>query len=168
MLQRVSIALSLIHQPSFIVLDEATTALDVVTQGQILSEIKKLESEISMTRMMITHDISVVATSCDKVAVMYAGKVMEVGKVKDVLLSPAHPYTQGLMNSFPSLKGEKKQLSGIKGFLPNLSEKQIGCIFVPRCQFAKSICQTTSPKDYELGQEHRSSCHMHGSEYYEK
>ncbi|WP_212031187.1 ABC transporter ATP-binding protein [Cytobacillus depressus] len=167
MLQRVSIALSLIHNPSFIVLDEATTALDVVTQGQILREIKKLETEIKMTRMMITHDISVVATSCDKVVVMYAGKVMEVGNVKDVLTKPAHPYTQGLLNSFPSLKGEKKQLTGIRGFLPDLSEKKEGCIFAPRCDFAKDICRNVTPKDYEVSSNQRSACHMHGSEYYE-
>ncbi|WP_312474244.1 ABC transporter ATP-binding protein [Neobacillus sp.] len=164
MLQRVSIALSLIHKPPLLILDEATTALDVVTQGQILSEIQKLEQDIKMTRIMITHDMSVVANSCKKVVVMYAGKIMEVGNVEDVLIKPTHPYTQGLMKSFPTLKGEKKELSGIKGFLPNMSEKNKGCIFAPRCSFVQEVCHKVAPKEFEIKSGHLSACHLHGSE----
>ena len=105
MLQRVAIAVSLLHDPKLVIFDEATTALDVVTQGQILEEVVQMEKEMDMTRIMITHDMSVVAASCNKVAVLYAGELMEVGYVKDIFKNPMHPYTQGLLNSFPSLKG---------------------------------------------------------------
>lgn len=160
MLQRTSIALGLLLKPSMIILDEATTALDVVTQGQILREISKLEKEIKMTRIMITHDISVVASSCEKVAVMYAGRMMEMGMVKDVLLKPSHPYTQGLINAFPSLKGEKEDLKGIPGSLPNLAERFEGCIFAPRCNKAQSICKKTRPEYREIKDGHAVACHF--------
>ena len=140
MLQRVSIAISLIHNPKLLVLDEATTALDVVTQGQILDEILKMESEFDMTRIMITHDLSVVATSCNKAAIMYAGELMEIGKTNNVLLEPMHPYTKDLLSSFPSLKGEKTVLKGIKGYLPDLSKTYDGCIYSFRCKYAKDVC----------------------------
>ncbi len=140
MLQRVSIAISLIHSPKLLIMDEATTALDVVTQGQILEEISRMEKELDMTRIMITHDMSVVATSCNKVAIMYAGDLMEMGYVKDVLKNPLHPYTKGLLSSFPSLKGDREKLEGIPGFLPDLSKKQEACIFAPRCSYATDIC----------------------------
>lgn len=145
MLQRVAIALSLIHRPALIILDEATTALDVVTQGQILREIKKLESEIDMTRIMITHDMSVVATVCEKVAVMYAGRLMECGRVRDIIERPMHPYTQGLIKAYPLLKAPKEDLKVIPGSLPDLSKKVKGCIFAPRCQRARSECAAVRP-----------------------
>ena len=107
MLQRVAIAISLLHNPQLLIFDEATTALDVVTQGQILKEIVEMEKTLETTRIMITHDMSVVATTCNKVAVMYAGEMMEMGMVTDVLTKPRHPYTQGLLGSFPSLKDRK-------------------------------------------------------------
>lgn len=160
MLQRTSIALGLLLKPSLIILDEATTALDVVTQGQILREICKLEEEIKMTRIMITHDIFVVASSCQKVAVMYAGRMMEMGQVQDVLLKPYHPYTQGLINAFPSLKGEKEDLKGIPGSLPNLAERYEGCIFAPRCSKAQDICKKTRPEYREIKDGHAVACHF--------
>ena len=122
MLQRVAIAISLLHKPKLIIFDEATTALDVVTQGQILEEVVQMEKEMDMTRIMITHDMSVVAASCNKVAVMYAGEFMEIGKVEHIFKNPMHPYTQGLLNSFPSLKGENERLNAIPGFLPHPPE----------------------------------------------
>ena len=122
MMQRVSIALSLLHNPRLLVLDEATTALDVVTQSQILREIMSLEQNLNVTRIMITHDVSVVASTCKKIAVMYAGRLMESGETKDVLVNPQHPYTQGLLKSFPSFKGAKNDLRGIPGSLPDLSQ----------------------------------------------
>lgn len=160
MLQRTSIALSLLFKPSLIILDEATTALDVVTQGQILREIKKLEKAIEMTRIMITHDMSVVATVCDKVAVMYAGRLMELGWVKEVIESPVHPYTQGLIKSYPMLKAPKEALVVIPGSLPNLSEKVKGCIFAPRCLKAKDICLTERPEYREIKNKHMAACHF--------
>ena len=128
MMQRVSIALSLLHNPRLLVLDEATTALDVVTQSQILREIMSLEQNLNVTRIMITHDVSVVASTCKKIAVMYAGRLMESGETKDVLVNPQHPYTQGLLKSFPSFKGAKNDLRGIPGSLPDLSQEIPGAV----------------------------------------
>lgn len=151
MLQRVSIAISLLHEPNLLVLDEATTALDVITQGQILEEIKKMEQQLDMTRMMITHDMSVVATSCNKIAVMYAGEIMEMGLVQEVLSNPRHPYTQGLIASFPSLKGERNELKAIAGSLPDLAQAYNYCIFAPRCPMASRRCFTEKPQASDLG-----------------
>lgn len=159
MLQRVSIALSLLHRPSLIILDEATTALDVVTQGQILREIKKLEQQIEMTRIMITHDMSVVATVCEKVGVMYAGRLMETGAVRDIIERPMHPYTQGLVKAYPMLKGPKEDLRIIPGSLPDLSQTVEGCIFAPRCHKAQDLCSSQRPSLRAL--EGRTlSCHF--------
>ena len=146
MMQRVSIALSLLHNPRLLVLDEATTALDVVTQSQILREIMSLEQNLNVTRIMITHDVSVVASTCKKIAVMYAGRLMESGETKDVLVNPQHPYTQGLLKSFPSFKGAKNDLRGIPGSLPDLSQDIPGCVFAPRCPFATEQCRTVEPE----------------------
>ncbi len=145
MMQRVSIALALLHNPKLLVLDEATTALDVVTQSQILREIMNLEQNMNLTRIMITHDVSVVASTCKKVAVMYAGRMMESGETRDVLVNPQHPYTQGLLKSFPSFKGEKNDLRGIPGSLPDLSQEIPGCVFADRCPYATERCRTEEP-----------------------
>ena len=145
MMQRVSIALSLLNHPKLVLFDEATTALDVITQGQILKEIQRLEKELGLTRMMITHDISVVATSCTHVAVLYAGRLMEVGPAASVLRHPAHPYTAGLMAAFPSLTGEKKPLQGIPGSLPDLTQTIPGCVFALRCPYATEACRSAQP-----------------------
>ncbi|KPU43175.1 oligopeptide transport ATP-binding protein OppD [Oxobacter pfennigii] len=164
MLQRVSIALSLIHNPKLLILDEATTALDVVTQGQILDEIVKMEKNMDVTRIMITHDISVVSASCNKIAVMYAGEFMELGYAKDVLKCPKHPYTEGLLKSFPSLKGDKSKLAGIGGYLPDLSKEATGCIFEPRCRQAKDKCKQERPEFRETEKGRIVRCHLYGGE----
>lgn len=164
MMQRVSIALSLMHNPKLIILDEATTALDVVTQGQILNEIIQLEEKLKLTRIMITHDMSVVATTCKKVAVMYAGYMLEFGLVKDVLSSPKHPYTIGLMKSFPSLKGERGELKGIPGSLPDLSKEKAGCIFADRCPQCDGICLKEKPISRKLKDGRIVACHKVGGE----
>lgn len=161
MLQRVSIAISLIHNPKLLIMDEATTALDVVTQGQILEEIVKMQQTLDVTRIMITHDISVVATTCNKIAVLYAGELMEVGYVKDILKDPKHPYTQGLMASLPSLSGNKEELLGIKGSLPDLTRKYEGCIFAPRCKHVMEKCLTIKPAEVQLTDENRVWCHLY-------
>jgi len=163
MLQRVSIAISLIHNPKLLIMDEATTALDVVTQGQILDEIVKMEQTLDVTRIMITHDISVVAASCNKIAVMYAGEFMESGYVKDVLKNPKHPYTRGLLSSFPSLKGEKSKLTSIGGYLPDLSKIHEGCIFAPRCQYATEKCLHVKPVGEEMPDESTVWCHLYSN-----
>ncbi|KYG90049.1 peptide ABC transporter ATP-binding protein [[Bacillus] sp. KCTC 13219] len=161
MLQRISIAISLVHNPKLLIMDEATTALDVVTQGQILDEIVKMEQTLDVTRIMITHDISVVAASCNKIAVMYAGELMEIGYVKDILKNPQHPYTKGLLASFPSLKGEKLRLTGISGFLPDLSQRYEGCIFASRCKNAMEQCKKVKPVGIEMCNGNTVWCHLY-------
>lgn len=162
MMQRVSIALSLMHNPKLIIMDEATTALDVITQGQILNEIAELEKKLKIARIMISHDMSVVANTCRKIAVMYAGYLVEFGNVKDVILNPKHPYTQGLLKSFPSLKGERKELRSIPGSLPDLSVLHEGCIFESRCPKREDICLKKSPETYMLENGRTVMCHFAG------
>jgi peptide/nickel transport system ATP-binding protein len=162
MLQRVTIAASLLHEPDLLIMDEATTALDVVTQGQILSELRKMERELHTSRLIITHDMSVVAASCNRITVMYAGFIMESGPVEAVLQKPAHPYTRGLIAAIPSLKGGKAELSGIPGFLPDLSEQSFACRFAPRCGLAGEACKTNTPPRMDLGNGHRVFCHRAG------
>jgi len=164
MLQRVSIALSLLHRPSMVIFDEATTALDVITQGQILAEIKRLTEEMSMTAMIITHDVSVVATTCKKIAVMYAGCLMEFGDADVVLTEPVHPYTKGLLNSFPTLEGERKNLRGIPGSLPDLGKLPAGCVFAPRCDKAFGLCYEERPACISISDEQKAACHLYGGD----
>jgi peptide/nickel transport system ATP-binding protein len=161
MLQRVSIAISLLHEPDLLILDEATTALDVVTQGQILEEIKKMEHDLNLTRMMITHDMSVVASSCNKIAVMYAGEIIEMGLVNEVLRSARHPYTQGLIESFPPLKGERAKLQAIPGLLPDLSRRYENCVFAPRCPKVHQRCLDEKPRIINSTPESWVKCNLY-------
>lgn len=158
MLQRVSIAIALLFKPKLLILDEATTALDVITQGQILDEILQLEKTMKMTRIMITHDISVVAHSCNKVAIFYAGELMEFGDTKDVLKDPYHPYTIGLIDSFPSMTGDTEELKSIPGYMPNLAQEEAGCIFKERCPCSTALCAEKKPTEQIIG-ERRVFCH---------
>ena len=158
MLQRVAIAISLLHEPSLLIFYEATTALDVVTQGQILDEVVRLEKNMHMTRIMITHDMSVVSASCSKVAVMYAGCLLEFGPVGKVLKDPAHPYTQKLMESFPSLHGEIRELKSIPGSLPDLSILHEGCVFAERCSKACERCLKERPAMRDVEEGHSAAC----------
>ena len=168
MMQRVSIALSLIYYPKILILDESTTALDVVTQGQILEEIMKLQEKLNLTRIMITHDVSIVASTCNKVAVMYAGYLLESGYVTDVLHSPKHPYTEELLNSYPSLTGDKGYIKGIPGYLPDLSQQHKGCIFADRCNKSIDKCFCDEPRMKEFSNEWKVACHKVGGEYSEQ
>lgn len=162
MMQRVSIALGLIHYPKLLIMDESTTALDVINQSQILSEIMKLEETLKLTRIMITHDLSVVSSTCKKIAVMYAGYLLETGYVTEVLKSPKHPYTEELLNSYPSLDGNKNSLTSIQGTLPDLSIEHQGCIFANRCKKSKEICFLHNPKMRCLSEHRKVACHLVG------
>ncbi len=164
MLQRICIALSLIFDPKIVVFDEATTALDVVTQGQVIGEIKRLQRDFNVSSILITHDISVVAETCNRVAVMYAGYLMETGPVRSVIKEPLHPYTQGLISSFPTLETGKTMIRGIPGTLPNLKNKVQGCVFAPRCPRAKDICRNERPLQRCATPEHMVACHFFGRE----
>ena len=159
MMQRLSIVLSLMFNPDLLIMDEATTALDVVTQGQILREIMKLEQGMNLTRVMITHDLSVVTSSCGKIMVLYAGQMMEFGTVDQVVRTCLHPYTEGLIRSFPSLYGEKRALRGIPGTLPDLTNPPQGCVFAPRCPYASDRCLSERPNIAEYAPGHFAACH---------
>jgi peptide/nickel transport system ATP-binding protein len=160
MKQRAMIALALALSPSFIIADEPTTALDVITQDRVLVEIKKLQQEWNMAMMIITHDVSVVAEVSDKIGVMYAGMMMELGGTPQVFKNTAHPYTAGLLNSFPSIKGPKRRLASIPGFPPDLVNPPSGCPFHPRCQYAQERCRHERPKGTEVEPGHTSFCHF--------
>jgi oligopeptide/dipeptide ABC transporter ATP-binding protein len=151
MQQRVMIAMALAGRPRLLIADEPTTALDVTIQSQILDLLKKLQKETGMTIVMITHDLGVVAEMCDRVAVMYAGTVVETGNASEIFSNPKHPYTQGLLSSLP---GESKELSSIGGSVPDLLDPPSGCRFNPRCPIAKAHCSVDVPllkgKDYKI------------------
>ncbi|WP_027964683.1 ABC transporter ATP-binding protein [Halalkalibacillus halophilus] len=157
MRQRVMIAIALACNPELLIADEPTTALDVTIQAQILELIKELQAELHMSVMLITHDLGVVAETCDFVAVMYAGKVVEYADVDTLFESPKHPYTVGLLNSLPRHDIKMEELTPIKGMVPSPFEMPEGCRFAPRCPFATALCQEKLPdlEKKENGQEVR-------------
>lgn len=146
MRQRVVIALALAAEPKLIVADEPTTALDVSIQAQIISLLKRLTKEHGAAVMLVTHDMGVIAESCDRVAVMYAGRIAEVGPVADVIHRPAHPYTVGLMGSIPSMDADRERLMQIDGAMPRLTAIPNGCAFHPRCPRAIDRCRSDRPE----------------------
>ena len=154
MQQRVMIAMALAGRPRLLIADEPTTALDVTIQSQILDLLKKLQKETGMTIMMITHDLGVVAEMCDRVAVMYAGTVVETGNASEIFSNPKHPYTQGLLSALP---GESKELSSIGGSVPDLLNPPSGCRFNPRCPIAKAHCSVDVP--LLKGEDWQIACH---------
>lgn len=154
MMQRVMIALALVNSPKFVILDEATTALDVVTQGQIIEELKDLIERFSLTGMVISHDLGVVAELCDDIAVMYAGRLMEYGRKDDVIHRPLHPYTKALVTSLPDFAEKGSRLYSIPGNLPDLSKEINGCVFADRCNLVSDECFTMIPKIVEVGEHH--------------
>jgi len=160
MKQRAMIALALALNPSFIIADEPTTALDVITQDRLLVEIRKLQEQLKMAMMIITHDVSVVAEVSDKIGVMYAGLLMEIGETTQVFKNTAHPYTAGLLGSFPSIKGKRRRLESIPGFPPDLVNPPSGCPFHPRCQYAQPICSQERPEGIKVESQHVSYCHF--------
>ncbi|MCU0820086.1 MAG: ABC transporter ATP-binding protein [Beijerinckiaceae bacterium] len=145
MRQRVAIAIALLHRPKLIIADEPTTALDVTIQSQILAEVQKLCAETGTAMVWITHDLSVVAGLADRIAVMYAGRVVEEGPVERVLENPQHPYTNGLIGSVPSANPMGQRLRQIPGSTPSLGRLPPGCAFEPRCAFASDLCRQQRP-----------------------
>ena len=159
MRQRVIIAMALALEPGLIIADEPTTALDVITQDQILREFKERRSKHVVSMIFITHDISVISEICDKIAVMYAGRFMEYGKLRDIIKRPFHPYTLGLQNSFLSIDVLHEKLISIPGFPPDLVNPDPGCLFKTRCPFTKNLCHR-EPKQIEVERGHYSACHF--------
>jgi peptide/nickel transport system ATP-binding protein len=160
MKQRAIIAMALACRPKIVIADEPTTALDVIVQDSILREIRKLQEKVGMTLIYISHDIAVVAELCRKIAVMYAGRLVEYAETMDLFQRPLHPYTQGLMRAFPSLKEPKKELEVIPGEPPNLINPPTGCAFHPRCRYVVEICARDNPKLIEIDKGHYVACHL--------
>jgi peptide/nickel transport system ATP-binding protein len=160
MRQRIMIALALVLRPKLLVADEPTTSLDVIVEGQILALLADLKRDFGTALLMITHNLGIVAESCDRIAVMYAGKIVEEGPVRDVFAEPAHPYTRELLRSTISL--ETTELHSIPGAPPNLIDPPPGCRFHPRCPDAMRVCSLLQPVEQRLGAERRVQCWLHG------
>jgi peptide/nickel transport system ATP-binding protein len=160
MRQRAMIAMALACNPKLIIADEPTTALDVIMQDRILKEIKDLQNKLNIAMIIITHDISVVAEVADKIAIMYAGKIVEYGDIVGIFHRTAHPYSIGLLGAFPSIKGKKRRLDAIPGSPPDLVNPPTGCRFHPRCKYVKDICKDKVPELVEVEKNHWSACHF--------
>lgn len=159
MRQRAMIAMALSCSPKLLIADEPTTALDVTIQAQILHLLKHLNEELQMTIILITHDLGVIASACDRVNVMYGGLIMESGTVEDIFYKPRHPYTMGLLGSIPILdEGEKKRLIPIAGTPPDLISPPAGCPFNARCKYCMNICREDLPPFFEESPSHRAMC----------
>jgi oligopeptide transport system ATP-binding protein len=160
MRQRIMIAMALALEPDLIIADEPTTALDVTVQAQVMDLLAELQREYNMGLILITHDLGVVADVADKIAVMYAGRIVEDAPVHDIYARPAHPYTKGLLQSIPRLDQKGQELYAIKGLPPNLTRIPSGCAFNPRCPMAQDICRTDVPPLHPVGAGRGSACHF--------
>ncbi|MDU5081843.1 ABC transporter ATP-binding protein [Tissierella sp. P1] len=158
MKQRVVITMALLCNPQLLIADEPTTALDVTIQAQVLKIISDLQSKYNMAMILITHDLGVVAETCDHVAIMYAGEIMEKGTVKEVYTNAKHPYTRGLFESIPKLDEDSEKLIPIPGSAPNSADLPTGCPFHPRCKYKQDICAELAPT--VKGKEHQYKCHF--------
>ena len=158
MMQRTMIALALLCNPPFVIFDEATTALDVITQAQILEEVQRLKEEFQLTTMVISHDVGVINAVTDIVAVLYAGQLMEVAPRERFFTAPAHPYSRALIASVPRLSGPRQRITGIPGSLPDLTNSPPGCRFAPRCPHVTPACIAAAPPPVELGPGHVVHC----------
>lgn len=158
--QRVFIAMALALNPDIVICDEPTTALDVVVQAQIINLLKRLQHELKMSMIFITHDLSVISAIADKVAVMYAGKIVERGSLKEVFSEPYHPYTQGLLKSVPKIKNPEK-IIWIPGLPPDLINPPKGCRFHPRCSHVMNICREKEPPMISIEKDRYIACWLH-------
>ncbi|MEV0714192.1 ABC transporter ATP-binding protein [Asanoa sp. NPDC050611] len=161
MRQRAMIAMAIANDPDLIIADEPTTALDVTIQAQVLALLKKAQAETGAATILITHDLGIVAELADRVVVMYAGRVVETGRVDELFAVPRHPYTKGLLASLPRMDVDVDQLDPIPGNPPNMADPPAGCAFHPRCPLARDRCETQRPPLIEIGPGRSSACHFH-------
>ena len=156
--QRVMIAIALACRPELLIADEPTTALDVTVQAQILDLLRTLQSEMNMSVLLISHDLGIIAETCDRVYVMYAGRIVEQASVVELFRNPLHPYTTGLMSSSPRLGQSKKRLPTIPGMVPSPSQRGTGCYFTDRCSKASEYCRHNTPTLEAVGDKHQVAC----------
>lgn len=161
MRQRVMLAMALSCNPGFLIADEPTTALDVTIQATILELITSMIDKLGMSLLFITHNLGVVAHSCDKIGVMYASHMVELGEKREIFANPQHPYTVGLLNSIPRLDIQARHLTPIAGSVCNMMEPPSGCKFHPRCAHAMDVCRREVPKLKEVAPGHHAACHLH-------
>ncbi|MEH6376519.1 ABC transporter ATP-binding protein [Streptomyces sp. KLMMK] len=160
MRQRIMIAMALALEPDLVIADEPTTALDVTVQAQVMDLLAELQREYNMGLILITHDLGVVADVADRIAVMYAGRIVETAPVHQLYAAPAHPYTAGLLGSIPRLDHKGKELYAIKGLPPSLTDIPAGCPFNPRCPRAQAVCRTDRPPLFDVAPGRASACHF--------
>ncbi len=165
MRQRVMIAMALSCNPSLLIADEPTTALDVTIQAQILDLMKDLKTRFNTSILLITHDLGIIAEMCDRVAVMYSGNIVEYASAIDLFKNPRHPYTQGLISAIPSIEKRDKELQTIRGMVPNLIYPPSGCRFHPRCDYRLEVCDKVKPKLTKIGEKYFVACHLFDSNY---
>ena len=161
MRQRALIAMALANSPDLVIADEPGTALDVIVQAQVLKLMRDLKDKLKISMILISHDLSIIAETCEKAAIMYAGRIVEYGKVADIFSEPLHPYTQGLVGAFPSIHGERKRLVSIPGQPPDLLNPPPACRFHPRCPYVMEVCKKTDPMLLETRPGHLVSCHLY-------
>lgn len=160
MRQRGLIAMALACNPVLLIADEPGTALDVIVQAQVLKLMSELKDKLNLAMIMITHDLSIISETCEKAAIMYAGKIVEQGDIVTIFKEPLHPYTQGLIGAFPNIKAAKRRMSSIPGFPPDLLEPPTGCRFHPRCSRVMDICKKEEPKSIKVAGKHFVACHL--------
>jgi peptide/nickel transport system ATP-binding protein len=160
MRQRAMIAMSLACNPDMVIADEPGTALDVIVQAQVLKLVRTLKEKLNLGVIMITHDLSIISETCENMAIMYAGHIVELGDVLTMFKEPLHPYTQGLIKAFPNIKEERRKMESIAGSPPNLLAPPSGCRFHPRCRYAMDICKKVDPDLKEVSKGHFVACYL--------
>jgi peptide/nickel transport system ATP-binding protein len=160
MRQRVLIAMALLLSPRILVLDEPTTALDILTQRSIVDVLQELRRELGFAMVFVTHDLALAAELADRVATMYAGRIVELGTARDIFTGPRHPYTAGLIRAVPPVVGDTTEISSIPGGPPSLADLPSGCPFRVRCELADEICEQADPELTDVGARHEAACHF--------
>ncbi|MEM2292738.1 MAG: ABC transporter ATP-binding protein [Nitrososphaerota archaeon] len=161
MRQRAMIAAALACNPKILIADEPGTALDVIVQAQVLKLMSELQRKLNLSIIMISHDLSIISETCNDLAIMYAGKIVEIGDVYSMFKKPLHPYTKGLIEAFPDIKEQRRKMYAIPGYPPNLLNPPSGCRFHPRCKYAMDICVKKDPETIEAHKGHFVACHLY-------